>query len=1561
MADSREKTSAERLLKRASKVVEVLRAKGEDTSDLDARLATAETELAVGRYGEARNLAEEAVVIANALRHRFAVRAAEAKAAEPSPRLLKAIGAEVKRAIADFLTGRKLETRVRQVAGELIEKAAERERAKLEKTAQHLGKQEAEEACRRLDARLDLAARMSALPDESRVRALAEDIAGRMLDENPPPAREEIEEYALDRVRREMGVENLSSGVESATREVVERVLTEGGFVTAQGAHADAAELITAEFSRLLGSEQVEERVVELARAVTDEVVAAAPRLSAEQAAEISRGILEQRLGPELKSALAAHLVSDAFGERVEELAAEVAGGVSEESVQHALAKHLGSKELAARIGEVAGKSLEKRIRGAVSEAREGMLTEKQVQGLSAKVVDEQVPGLIEKALSEIPDGGKVRSIADEVAGQHVSAAVSAALSGVPDESRIRELAGEVARGVAGEVVAGVPRLTAGQAEEIAGRVLSERFGEEVGPALEKHLEGEGLRAKVEELSRAVADEVAEARVGAAVSQVLGGVPDESKVRELADGVVEERVGAAVEDVLGRIPDGDRIRALSGEVFAERVKTALSGLLDSEAFAERVHQLGSGAAEDVVRRRIEAALTEQLESDALAGRIGQLSRDIAGKVLDERFGAEVDAALERHLEGEGLREKVEEVSKRIADEVAERRVNAAVSEALNRVPDESRIRELAGEIAEARASAAVSDALGGVPDEARIRELAADVARGVAGEAVAGAPRLTAEQAEEIAGRVLSERFGAEVGAALEKHLEDGGLRAKVEELSRAVADEVAEARVGAAVSQALGGVPDESRVRELAGGVAEERVGAAVEEVLGRIPDEESLRRIAEGVAADKVGEAVGGVPTEERVRVLAEEVAGRRVDEAIAQALERTPGEAQIRGIADEVAAGRVGDAVAGLPGEDRVRELAAEEAGLKLEESVGDALKSVPDEEQVRTLAGALFAERFGEALNRELESEDFAGRVDERARKIAADLVTERLAEALEGHVGGEELSARVRELSSEVFQQQVSGALTECLESRDFSDRLDELSKESISEQISRTLEGYTNSKGLADRIWEVVRGRVQTEVSMELDQKLDPGKVAALVEKSVGGVLSERMSGALEAYTSSEALAERVREIAGSSAGGEAPSGGGGGLDEEQVREIARGMVRDNILEAISATLRSGPFEERIREIARGAGTGDAGEGGAPAELAEEKIREVASEVFRDSLPGQGLADFIRDMVGKMLEEKGVGTAGAGKGEGEGTAPAGLEDRVLKIEQSFEALPTYLQGTARIYQRLNQLEKSVSRVPGQEHVESQIAELRKQVAGAAEQLSEMPGTLRGMAKDALADTLEHIDRLEAEHSEGRAGEHLRELIRTEIDAAGGGGGGGLDREEVARIVGTLMGTPQFAEKIKALVPKPEPTAAAEPGEELVHSLVMSPELTERIRHVAAEGEGPDLAELRDQIDKQVKEVVADMVNSGELKEQIGGLVEKAAKKIQRVEMTQTRTLRLKDAEAASDPSQVQEAPQATPDEMLQHVVNSDDFKVALDDRFRTMLDYLKSDVIPRAIKKHLKS
>jgi hypothetical protein len=141
-------------------------------------------------------------------------------------------------------------------------------------------------------------------------------------------------------------------------------------------------------------------------------------------------------------------------------------------------------------------------------------------------------------------------------------------------------------------------------------------------------------------------------------------------------------------------------------------------------------------------------------------------------------------------------------------------------------------------------------------------------------------------------------------------------------------------------------------------------------------------------------------------------------------------------------------------------------------------------------------------------------------------------------------------------------------------------------------------------------------------------------------------------------------------------------------------------------------------------------------------------------------------------------------------------------------------------------------------------------------------------------------------------------------------------------------------------------------------------MLMSPEFTERIRHVAASETGEmDLTDLREKVAGLVKSCVAEALQGGEIAEQVRVVVQQV---VSRQEVTSTRMLRLKDLKTASDPGQVQEAealaeasgpPQ--PHEILQDLVESDGFKIALDDRFRTMLEYLKSDVIPRQVKKIL--
>jgi hypothetical protein len=104
----------------------------------------------------------------------------------------------------------------------------------------------------------------------------------------------------------------------------------------------------------------------------------------------------------------------------------------------------------------------------------------------------------------------------------------------------------------------------------------------------------------------------------------------------------------------------------------------------------------------------------------------------------------------------------------------------------------------------------------------------------------------------------------------------------------------------------------------------------------------------------------------------------------------------------------------------------------------------------------------------------------------------------------------------------------------------------------------------------------------------------------------------------------------------------------------------------------------------------------------------------------------------------------------------------------------------------------------------------------------------------------------------------------------------------------------------------------------------------------RLRQIVREETGGfDRDALNARIDAKIKEVVLEMIRSGDLQEQIKGLVRRG---------TERRAV----------PAKVD----AT--EVLKELVDGDDFKVALDERFRTMLDYLKTDVMPRQVKKILK-
>ncbi len=1404
MADSQGKSTAKRLMKRATKLVEALQAAGADISDLHARLAISKDEFGAGRYHEAEMLAEEVVVIANALRHHGGSGRPARAAIEPSPHLMRAVGGKIRKALQALVDGRKLETRVRRVAREVVERAVERERTRAQRTASQLVREESRQACEELSTRIDIEGRLggllagrelgeriagqiaealSALPDEQRVRALCDEVGRRALfseelaavikettdrelEAHAPPSREEIEAIALERIARELGAKDVASAVRETAQAVAEESIAACGYLTPGDVSDRAGDVAAEVFRRLLDAPETRQQFSGLAGSVAREVVENVPRLSAAEAEEIAAAAVsagfEKYFGPAFRSSLE----GEAFGSRVEELA----------------------------------------------------------RGAASGVFDSRVPA----ALNGLPDEERVRQLASEAVAQSLhqdppptwQEIENCAISRVRAElggARINEAIAAIARGEAHAVLAERECVTADQARQVAREIVGS-----AGPSSEEIREI-ATRAASEELSamaipdagtvRQLATELIEEKLAVALSGAL----DEERVGELAATIAAGKIS----EVVAGIPDEQRVRAVAGEVAGRVVAEASTGALDEE----RARTLAA----EVTEERVSAVVADLPNED----RVRELAAAAAGeKALDDEAVRNIAlAAVDKQLSDMRAGIPGEERIREIAAGVAVERV----AEALGALPDEERIRSLACEVVERRMEEAAAETL----DESQVRALAAEVY---------GQQGPDADAVREIAGAVAAER----------------------------VAGLASEERVGELLSEKVDGLIGEEQVRELLarqvdGLAGEDRVRALAAEVCGQQAlDADAVREIAAAVAA----EGVAGLAREERVGELLSE----KVDGLI--------GEERVREL--------IAQQVAGLAGEGRVRALAAEVYA-----------QQGPDADAVREIAEAVAAERF-------------AGLASE-------ERVAELLSERVDGLIGEE----RVREL----IAQQVAGSL----DAMDFSAVVRSAAEDAVEKALSAG--GLVTSEVLAERLREATSGldrsaelealrtemRTLREAAPETESGVDEAQVRALVGDEVGKAVAERLNTALESYTSSEALSARIAEIARSAAGP---------VDEKiaaHVDELVEEAVADRVRAAVEVHLAGDGIAAQMQtavSTALGERLGQALEAYTSSEALAARIDEL-------------IGDSVTNAVGEQLASEEFETRFRALGRGAaGEAVSGAvsdedAERLRKLEGSLEALPAYLQGTARIYQRLNGLEKSLERMPQSEHVEEEISELRKQVASTAEKISDMPGpqTVREMAESALTDTLEHIDRLEAEHSEGRAGEHLRELIRREV-ASAAPGGGKVDHEEIAKVLGALMGTPQFSEKLKKLLPAQEAPAAG----------------------------AVDAAALQEEVEKQVEKGIADMLSSGELKAALGSLVSKGIKTVQHQEQTSTRMLRLKDVQAATDPQNVQSAvPQDQVDELLQQIVSSDDFKVAIDDRFRTMLDYIKADIIPKQVKKHMET
>jgi hypothetical protein len=1583
MAQPRGKSKAKRLLKRAAKLVGALHAAGKDVADLHARFSTANDQFAAGRYSEAELLAEEVVVIANAL-GQGAVRL-ERVSSEPSPKLLKAMGAEIRKALEKFQGGRALESQVRKLAREIAAHAVERERTRTDRTAAKLSRAECAQACAELQAGLDLDGRLagllagrelgerielaiseaiSELPGEERLRALADgtvrevlygkelatlmgEAVNRGLEQSPPPSREEIETYALERVRRELGDDDLSTAIRHAAREVADGAIAERGLISAEEARTAAAEVAGEAFPRLFDSDAARSRIEELARDVATEVADALPVLSRGDAAEIAGEVSAQKLREELEFALGQHLASEDFDNRVRVLTEGVIDAALRARIAEGLIEREASDEFSKRVREIAaeadqgllgGEALAERVRKVVSavlresppptwDEIENCAIQRLRSELGGSSVTEGVQNVaraqIESVLGASDFVGAAaaqelaqeaaNSVAGPTAGEIGKIAAQAAdhalaLRDLPDEGRVRAVAQELLGEQLSAAVAGVP--TAGEVEQIAARILEAKAGELLGAVpgdeqirdLAREVAAERVAAALQDLP----DEERVQQIAAATAEELRGtVPDEARIHELASSVAAE----LLTDTLRDLPDEDRLREVASEVADGKITDALAGLPGEDRLRELASEVVAGKIVEAIGGLPDEERLKALAEEAIAGKAAELGESIPDEGRIRELAAEI-AAEQLAVLAEELREATPDEAgiRGIAAGVAEEQLRAALRE----LPGEERVGEIAAAAAAEKIDAAVSD----LPDEERFRELAAEVVAVKIAEAISDLPdeeRLKSLAEEAITGKA------AELGESI---LDEGRIR----ELAASVAEdqvhaalrdlpgedrvgEIAAAAAAEKVDAAVRGIPDEERIRELAGQIAAEKLAAAAEQ-LGGTPDESDIREIAAAVAEEQVRAAVEALPGEERVveiAAAAAAAAGEKVDAVLGE----LPDENKVRELAAAVAEERVGDALKGLPGEEQLRELAADVAAAKIAEVAG----SLPGDEQIRELAAEVSAEKMSEALS-DLPDE-------ERVRALAEELSERKVGEALGRQLEGDDFAARVKDLTVALLDEKLSGAQAESNGSVPGEDRIRELAAEVVSDRVSgRVLAGFIQD--VLEKLQASGQmpggGGISKQQAEQLDERLrEFGATQAELRNAVRGLretqtvsgggeadksqLEAHVRSLLRSYTSSEALAERIAEVAGTIS--EPAEGEGGPRTREMIDQL--------VAERVSASVEQELTDEKLAAGLRAA------------------VGAALSERLGASLEAYTSSEALAERIAE-LSSGGASAASA--------APAGLSEdlleRLAKLEEGLEVLPSYLQGTARMYQRLNSLEKNLGRMPDSEQVEEEISELRRQVTNSAEKLSDMPAsqTVREMAKSALAETLEQLDRLEAEHSEGRAGEQLRKLIHREVEAAAAAGGK-VDHEEIAKVLGALMGTPQFAEKIEGLLPAPEPQV--EPA-------------------------GPDPADIREEVEKRVGNALAEMLHGDELKAELGSLVGMAVKNAQHHELTSTRMLRLKDVQAAINPDEVQAAvPDEQVDELLQRIVSSDDFKVAIDDRFRTMLDYIKSDVIPKQIKKRMES
>jgi len=1127
--------------------------------------------------------------------------------------------------------------------------------------------------------------------------------------------------------------------------------------------------------------------------------------------------------------------------------------------------------------------------------------------------IEEQIDGKVSPVVEELQSNVAAQ-------GEELTAKVDSAVSGLTGKvnAAVEGLTAQVEAELSG-VKAAVEAIEVPTPEEI-----EEQIDGKVSPAVAGLMQRIGssvdeLTGKVDaavqslssEVSTAVAsvptDEAIEATVNEAVGPALAEM--DSKVESAVQALTERlsaglaSVGAKVE--AQEIISSDDVRAMIDEALTPRLSEAVSNM-ESEihAVASRLGQMQVPTPEEI-EEMVSGSVNPAIEN--LTSKIQSAVAALNSKVNNaaEELTEKVDSGLER------VTSRVDSIRTLSADEVQEIAEGVVAGSSKLDAADAREIAEdvAAGKVAEAVAQ--VSDTVASVPTREQVSSLAASSAAEAASELLAS---------EELAAKI-TELAPRGLSSAQVSEIAEGAVQQMLEEAGYARAEDV-QGMLDTVVAEAVSGQVGMDEIRHIASSMAAEALESATPVTA------EEARSIAEAAAGQALAQVETVPPDELRARV----------QEAVADLKGDLLSGEDLSGMVARLAAERAAEVIADMP------HITPQQFDERINMAVNDFSRAVLDSRELAEMISHATSsvESLGEDEARTIASEVAAAAVSQSPR-ITADEV---------GEIAGERILATLDgldQISPEdvrtIAREMLAGLMAE-------SPPLDADEARAIAREEAQAAAGGVPQ--LSDDDIHKIAGERITE-AIERLQQITPADVKAIVDDAVagaGGLTEEQAKsiaaeqaaaatselagsgelaeGVVPVVLGSDELAAKIQEMV--AAGLEGVSGSQG-LSSAEIDEIVEGRIQqesDRLLES----------EALANTILRIAG----GEGGG---LDEEALKALVAEKT------EGLAGGLsKDEVDEIIQEKLV-EAHAGEGLTAQQVDELIEGRIqMEIERALES-----------DELAAKVQTAVDAAGGAAEIdENQVAEIAEAKVNAR-----VKAALSGEELEAAI-----VDLMPEQPAAGGVDEEAIKMAATEVLA-----------ERLVKFQKDVL--PKLIEKVAkpllddglATLAEAAGGAPAGLGEAEVKAIVTeyadlkAGQIEKSLKELAAasvpqEGGGVDEAKVQEIVKAAVAEVAASAPQAGggvdeaKVQELVKGYADAKAKetegKVAEVLKTMAAEQRAATPAAGDGGAGGGAAPEVTPD-FINQIANSDAFMKMIENRFRVMAEYLKSDVIPKEFKK----